>query len=309
VLAYQPIIAEALALMGNVLLRSGHAQEAERSLVDAYLAADGSRHDEVRAEVAENLVYVLGYQQARFEDSRRWAKIAEAVMQRLGGHDLLRAWLLNDVGALYTAEGDHESAARVMQQSLEIKEKVLGRDHPDVGRSEGNVAIALAELGRRDEALIHIQRALSVMERGLGATHPDLSTHLGNKGEILESLGRYLEARQSFERARTIAENELGPDDRGLAEILTGLGITYLAEGKPANAIVPLERAVKIYARQEASPPKSADAAFALARALWDTSRDKGRARALAEEARATYARGAAKDKLARIQDWLGTRG
>ncbi len=73
---------------------------AERALVESYLAADASRHDEVRAEVATNLVWVVGYQEGRYAEAQRWARYAEAILQRLGGHDLLQAWLLNNLGAV-----------------------------------------------------------------------------------------------------------------------------------------------------------------------------------------------------------------
>ena len=98
VLGYQPLIAEGLALMGMMQVKANDPHAAETALTEAFWAADASRHDEIRAEVAANLVYVVGYQQGRFAEARRWATAAESVLQRMGGHDLLRAWLLNDLG-------------------------------------------------------------------------------------------------------------------------------------------------------------------------------------------------------------------
>ena len=42
---------------------------AETCLTEAFWVADASRHDEVRAEAAAILVYVVGYQQARFAEA------------------------------------------------------------------------------------------------------------------------------------------------------------------------------------------------------------------------------------------------
>jgi serine/threonine protein kinase len=48
-LDYQPVVAEALGLMGTMYHKENDSRTAEKLLVDSYLAADASRHDEVRA--------------------------------------------------------------------------------------------------------------------------------------------------------------------------------------------------------------------------------------------------------------------
>ena len=306
---YQPLIAETLALMGTLYLKSNDARAAELALTDSYLAADASRHDEVRAEDATNLVWVVGYLQGRFDEAHRWARNAEAVLQRLGGHELLHAWLLNNLGGMYEMQGEGEAALRSQQAALALKEKALGRDRPDVGVSEGNVAVVLEALGRDQEALEHVDRSIEILEKGLGAGHPDLATQLSNRGEILNALGRYRDARASFERARIVWERELGLDNRNLAYALTGIGISYIADGDPTSAIVPLERALKIREDHENDPARRAETRFALARALWEAGRDRGRARMLAEGARDSYAKAVVKPKLVEVESWLRGHG
>src|SRR4029079_1923452 len=146
------------------------------------------------------------------------------------------------------------------------------------------LAIALAELALNQEALTHVDRAVTLLENGLGAGHPDLAAQLSNRGDILDALGRHREARQSFERARVIWERELGLDDRNLAYALTGIGLSYLAEDDASSALAPLERAYKIREAHELDPSRRAETRFALARSLWETNRDRARARALAEQ-------------------------
>jgi hypothetical protein len=104
-------------------------------------------------------------------------------------------------------------------------------------------------------------------------------------------------------------ERELDHDSRNLAYALTGIGRSYLQEANPGNALVPLERAFKIRTAQETDPSKRAETAFALACALWETSRDRGRALRLAEAARADYERAKSAPKVTAIEAWLRTRG
>jgi tetratricopeptide (TPR) repeat protein len=306
---YEPLIAEALDLMGNILMKSNQAQSAEAAFLESFLAADASRHDEVRAEVADSLVYVVGYQESRFSDARPWAATAESVLRRIGGHELLRSWLLNDLGTVYCVEGDWNASLNALKESLALKQKALGPDHPDVGVSEGNLAITLAELGRKEEALTHSQRSVALMERGLGAAHPELAIQLYNLGEVLNSLGRYSKAREIFERARTIWDRELGPESRSVAHALTGIGLSYLAEKTPTAALDVLEVAYKIRIAQESDPSKRAETSFALARTLWELGRDRGRARILAEQARSSYSKAERKAKLDEVEVWLRGHG
>src|SRR5450631_2762624 len=308
-LGYQPLIAETLFAIGMMYSKSNDVPAAERALVDSYLAADASRDDEVRAEDATNLVWVVGYQEGRYADAQRWAKYADAILQRLGGHVLLQAWLLNNLGGLFEIRGDREAALRMQQEGLALKERALGRDHPDVGISEGNLAVVLTMLGRNQEALEHVDRSIEILEIGLGAGHPDLATQLNNRGEILDALGRSRDARTSFEKARIIWERELGLDNRNLAYALTGIGSSYLSERDPSNAIVPLERAFKIREAHETDPSRRAETRFALARALWESGRDHLRARSLAEQARASYAEAELKTNVAEVDSWLHLHG
>jgi eukaryotic-like serine/threonine-protein kinase len=308
-LGYQPLIAETQEAIGMMYSKSNDVPSAEKTLVDSYLAADASRDDEVRAVDATNLVWVVGYQEGRYADAQRWAKYADAILQRLGGHVLLQAWLLNNLGGLFEIRGDWEAALRMQQEGLALKERALGRDHPDVGISEGNLAVVLTALGRNQEALEHVDRSIEILEKGLGAGHPDLATQLNNRGEILNALGRARDARASFEKARIIWERELGLDNRNLAYALTGIGVSYLSEADASSAIVPLERAFKIRETQETDPSRRAETRFALARALWESGRDHRRARSLAEEAHDSYTKAELKTKVAEVDSWLRLHG
>ena len=306
---YEALLAEALLLHGNMMIKAGDSPAAEKSLTEAFLAADASHHDEVRAEAAASLVFAVGYQQGRFGDGQSWADRAAAVLKRIKGHELLQAWLFNDIGCVYDLQGKKEAAIRALMDGLELKEKALGRDHPDVGVSEGNLGLSLHGSGRDQEALEHINRSVVLLEKGLGASHPDLATQLSNRGEALNALGQYRAARESFDRARVIWERELGPDNLNLGYALTGLGVSYLGEGKAAVALASLERAFKIREAQDPEPSRRADTSFALARALWEANRDRSRARTLAVQARERYLRSEAEAKVAAVDGWLRAHG
>jgi tetratricopeptide (TPR) repeat protein len=305
---YQPLVAETLSLVGLMYSIANDTDASEKALVEAYRLADASRHDEVRAEVAATLVFVTGYQQRHVEVAHQWSDAASAVLQRLGGHDLLRAWYLNDLGCAYFASGLDDAGVATLKEGLALKQKLLGADHPDVGLSNGNLGYALERMGRSQEALSYVDRAIDIEGKKLGLQHPSLAMQFDNRGEILNALGRPEEARRSFEQAIAIWERELGRDEVTLASPLTGIGMSYLNEAKPLNAISPLERAIKIRVGREVDPVDQARTYFELARALWDAGREQGRARRLAEEAKAIYLKAAKGKELATVDIWLRDR-
>ncbi len=302
---YKPVLAEALALLGKIDSKANEQREGEKNFLEAFAVADASRHDEVRAEVAEQLVYVVGYQEGRVNEAHIWQEIATAIMSRLGGHDLLHAWLLNDVACVLDLQHRYPEAIRAATEAIEIKRRALGAQHPDVAISEINLAIVLQEGGRSEEALEHIKHALTVMVKGLGSGHPDVAMTLTNEGEILDALGRHREARSTLEDARRTWERELGPESLPVGHVLTDIGISYLADADPAKALVPLESAYEIRKLREPEPARRADTTFALARALWDSDRARGRARLLADEAVTEYEKTSAKDKTLAVKTWI----
>ena len=309
-LGYQPLIAETLEAIGMMYCKSNDVPSAEKALVDSYLAADASRDDEVRAEDATNLVWVVGYQEGRYADAQRWAKYADAILQRLGGHVLLQAWLLNNLGGLFEIRGEKEAALRMQQEGLALKERALGRDHPDVGISEGNLAVVLTLLGRNQEALEHVDRSIEILENGLGAgssrSRPPSST-TGARSST-PWAARAMPARRSRRRASsgsvssasTIATSPT--PSPGLASA-TSQRETLRTRSFRSSAP---SRSARLRRRILRAAPRRASR---LARALWESGRDRPRARTLAEEAHESYAKAEIKTKVAEVDSWLHLHG
>ena len=306
VLGYKPVVAESLALLGMMKEKADDGRAAENAFVEAYRLADASRHDEVRAEVSTMLVFVVGNQERNFADAQTWFGTANSVLERLGGHDLLRAWLLNNLGCAYAVHHDGTLGVNALEQGLALKRTLLGPDHPDVGLSEGNLGYVLEEADRNKEAFLHVQRSIEIQSKALGPSHPDLANQLNNRGEILNALGRPTEALLSFEQATSIWERELGDAAPILAYSLTGTGMSYLAQNDANHALLPLERAFRLRSAKEIDPRDRAETSFALARALWESGHDLARARRLAEEARETFVRTSDAKGQSAAETWLG---
>jgi tetratricopeptide (TPR) repeat protein/predicted Ser/Thr protein kinase len=312
-IGYGPLLAETLLELGQLRAYRLEAESAVRALEEALWTAEIARHEEVAAEAATSLVYITGDTLMRFEVGQIWARHAEAILRRIGGHERLWGWLLNNRGAMRRRQGLLVEALADSRAAVALKQRVAGPDNPDVGLSLGNVAIYLAQLGSLTEAEDCARRAVQIAEAGLGPDHPRTAILLFNYGEILNRFERFEAAREVSRRALAILEGEVESDGLMLGYPLMVLGLGYLDDHMPERALPFLERAVKIRDASESEAALRAEAHFALARALRALGREGDRARQLAEVAALEY--GAAADapdvrrELERLNAWLATLG
>jgi Tetratricopeptide repeat len=71
------------------------------------------------------------------------------------------------------------------QRTLELREKALGKEHPDTLTSMSNLAEALSGQGRYAKAEWMHQQTLELREKVSGKEHPDTLTSMSNLAEAL----------------------------------------------------------------------------------------------------------------------------
>jgi tetratricopeptide (TPR) repeat protein len=204
-------------------------------------------------------------------------------------------------------EGRYDEALRIYRRCATLWEKALGAGHPELSGVYANIGRILGIKGEYEEALAFDRRALEVAERTRGAAHPDVGWALVAMADVLRQQGKYDEALSQYRRAIAVWEHALGPRHRHLALPLTGIGRVELDRHRPALALPPLERARAVIQDAEGDPAENAETLFALARALWESGKDRARAGELAKQARAEYERAGSKSskQLAEVDQWL----
>src|SRR5271169_3657702 len=101
--------------------------------------------------------------------------------------------LTKTVVELYTT-GKYESAIPPALKALEMQEKALGPDHPDVATELNNLASLYQSENRHADAEPLYKKALATDEKALGPDHPDVATDLNNLAGLYESQSRYADA-------------------------------------------------------------------------------------------------------------------
>ncbi|HVG63783.1 MAG TPA: serine/threonine-protein kinase [Hyalangium sp.] len=297
-----PDVTNSLNNLGGVLYYLGKYEEAREIHSRALALREkvlGAEHPHVAVSLS-NLSLAL-WKLGQLEEARAAQERALALREKaLGPESPDAAASLNNLGVVLLELRRYEEALKVYQRVLALWEKSLGPDHPDVGLALLNLGTCLNGMNKGEESLRMHERGLAVRQKALGPEHPEVAQSLTSMGDTLLRLGRYAEARERFKRALALQEKALGPDHPDLTWTILGQGRVALEQHRPAEAIVPLERALKL-----APEVVRATVQLTLARALWDSQRDRARARELATQAQEYWRQNSQQESLQEATQWL----
>jgi tetratricopeptide (TPR) repeat protein len=286
--------------------RSPELRDREIALLERIYGASHPRIAVAYANLAGDLD-ATGQFGAAVDEYRK----AIAMQEQLFGPDVpMLSIYYNNFGSTLTDAGRYDEAKPAIEHALALVAP-LGPTNPH------NVLplVSLAQLDRRtrdyDATLSAADRGIAIVDGGGDAEVRFLPALLVVRGTALLAKGDAAAAEASCARALALQEKQdvLGPDRIQLEaeDALTCIGEARMAEGHPADALAPLERSVSLTRRMD--PGELALAKLALARALVASGGDGDRARALAEEARATLRAAPGRERDAADADaWLAQR-
>ncbi|EPY87757.1 kinesin light chain 1 [Camelus ferus] len=162
----------------------------------AAAAQQGGYEIPARLRTLHNLVIQYA-SQGRYEVAVPLCKQALEDLEKTSGHDhpdvatmlnilalvyRLVAATLNNLAVLYGKRGKYKEAEPLCKRALEIREKVLGKDHPDVAKQLNNLALLCQNQGKYEEVEYYYQRALEIYQTKLGPDDPNVAKTKNNLG-------------------------------------------------------------------------------------------------------------------------------
>ncbi|MCB9703554.1 MAG: serine/threonine protein kinase [Myxococcales bacterium] len=283
---YAPLLAEYLALLGEVLVRAGDPKEGVEVSREGYTLAEALGMDELCRDVATRLGFEHGSELGEPERGDLWFELAGAKLIR-APDPLAEARLLRERAYLDVDRGDFDAALEEVERARAIYERHLPPNHPFM-------ISTLTYLAHVEERRQNLERSLEIGEdlvarqleaRGpdhpaLGNTHYTVGATLVMSGRSREALahfqeaarifgeirgdhpmriqslaayataearlGRYVPARAELERALQLQLQVHGPDHQRLAPTYIQRGLIVLRFGELAEAAASDEAAVRI---------------------------------------------------------------
>ena len=111
--------------------------------------------------------------------------------------------LNQEVTELYRT-GKYDRAVVVAKKALEVAEKNVGPNHPDVAMSLNNLASLYHAQGQYAQAEPLYKRALAILEKALGPDHPNVAKFLSDLAALYRVTKRDEEAEILEQRAARI---------------------------------------------------------------------------------------------------------
>ena len=244
---WPPLIAAADYWIGVALAGSGAYEEGARALEDSYFAALEGEAISVAADAARSLARVLAVELARPVEARSWLRHAGVLVRELEAEPGLRsALVIVGRGIQHVGAGEYVEARGQYERALEIREAILGPDHPEVAAVLVNLGDTHWRRGEYAEAIELFTRALAISEAAFGSEHPELMSNLNGLGLVRRRMGAFAEARVLHTRALQIGERALGRDHISLATTIGSLANVSFDTGAYAEAQGLYERAIAI---------------------------------------------------------------
>jgi len=300
-----PRLAEVLYRKARAMFRTGSGDETEpvyRRAIAIYRQAFGP-DSQSEAAVWQSMGNTLKWMGKR-EEALEAFRTASRIKEQRSGESPSLAFSLTGIGALLNDLHRWGEALQVVDRSLRIYAASVPASDPQrdsalIIRSE-----SLRGLGRLDEAWQSSDDAITLLENA-GRRTNNLAISYSNRGELSTLRGRCADALKDDTRSIALFEEIGGRDNPFLVLPLVGQARCLLSQRRPAEAFAALQRLGEIrpYPALAASAAKGR---FYLARAQFESGRDKKRGRADAAVARAAAAAAEAEtEDLSEMDQWL----
>jgi tetratricopeptide (TPR) repeat protein/CHAT domain-containing protein len=200
--------------------------------------------------------------QSRDAEAQTLLQRVVAITDRRGGDESLLASALSALADLSNNKGNYDDAQALEKRALEIRERTLGSEHPDVAQHLGKLAFIYHRWGRDAEGEPLAKRSLTIREKVLGPDHGDVADSLHQLALIHVDQGRYAEVEPLHRRSLAIREKALGAEHPKAADAVNAIGELYMHQGRFADAEPLFVRALAI--REKALGPDHLDVATSL---------------------------------------------
>ena len=160
--------------------------------------------------------------------------------------DSLKATSYNNIGFVYSEQGDYSRALSCYEKALQIQLQIYGRQHPSVATIYNNMGGMYIDQGDYDQALACYKKALSIQLQVYGEQHAAVAMSYNNIGGVYDNLGNYSQSLSYYEKALSIQLQVYGEQHPDVATSYNNIGGIYDRQGDYGQALACYEKALSI---------------------------------------------------------------
>jgi len=121
-------------------------------------------------------------------------------------------------------------------ESKAIREKVLGKEHPDYAKSLNGLVFLYLNTGQHEKAESQLLEQKAILEKTIGKEHPDYASNLNALARLYDDMGKQKIAEPLYLESKAIREKVLGKEHPDYATSADDLGALYYMMGQYEKA-------------------------------------------------------------------------
>jgi tetratricopeptide (TPR) repeat protein len=150
------------------------------------------------------------------------------------------------LGWIKADQGKYTEAFSYYEKALEIYQKTLPANHPNLATSYSNIGFVYYNMENYSKALSYYEKTLEIEQETLPANHPHLATSYNNIGLVYYNMGNYSKALSYYEKTLEIEQETLPANHPHLATSYNNIGSVYDNMGEYSKALSYYEKALEI---------------------------------------------------------------
>ena len=309
-----PRVALALNIWGTLeLAMRRHAAAREKWARAISILERSGQHDDRTLALAISNTAVSWADEGDVAAARPLYERARDLFAKYHPDHAQRTIPLQGLATLAVRVGDARAAIAAYEEALAVIERVYGKQDDRRTTVLYNLAIAYQRLGDAAKALALTEEVIAQAQHPGRERWVIVAYALDMQASLAEESKDWARAIALRERALAALDRERQDDPNMRAWLHLEIGRVLRSDKQIARSLPFLEHAAAYFGKTDRADLQTAGVAqFWLAKTLWETNRDRPRARALARAAAADLA--AAKSGMnlethrKQVADWLATR-
>ncbi len=180
-----------------------------------------------------------------YTNAEKWYLNALTIQSRKD-QSLEYAKTLNSIANIYADQGKAEKAEANYKVVLDIREKKLGKEHPDYASILNNLAGIYQFTGEYDLAISMFEEAKKIFGQVYGVKSKEYAQALHNLANVYFETGNFNQAELFYTEALNILEKENGRNDPQSAATINCLGNLYSVMGLKDKALSLYQEALAV---------------------------------------------------------------
>jgi len=167
--------------------------------------------------------------------------------------------------------GNYLKAIEYYENSIVIKLKTLGLEHPDVGNLYNHIGNAWNRKGYYSKAIEYYENSIVIKLKTLGFEHPEVANSYNNIGVAWESLKEFDKALEYYEKCLAIELKTVGGEHPNVASSYMNIGNAWHGKNNNDKALEYLEKSLLIKLKSLGSEDPGVGNAYNNIGDVWDS--------------------------------------